>query len=443
MIVIICFWSSMSYKRREREEPGYESEYEDDEGNKYKSCRYAGSGSSAKGREFKSSNPERKNVIVLAPREGLSDEAIKEVLNKRDFFQEVHSDKGNTHYFPPDYFLSKDTYRLVVPQMPGMQYSKFNVYCSLKKSGQLKLILLAIQAIEFSHKKGRISLDCNLGNIIYDFTTGTSNVIDGGFSAKVGDEIDKSVNEDKVQSLAPECKRKSNVTVTAQPPMDVYSFGYCFKEQFQKGLDSEIRTILNKCTLYAPEKRPTLSQLTDEFQSMLGPMELKLTMDDIFPYGCYGELKRNIEDAAKSSQTQEQILPKDETTINSKDLNNANDYKALPSPPLSAQQINPTIINSQEKIDETASPKARSNRMLGARKISFFTEYGADIAASATTGACVGLVGVAILKNLLICSLCLTPATIFIIPLVLCTLTAALTATVASAHDNWNKKAVI
>src|SRR5438552_2150379 len=115
---------------------GYDSEYESDGGTKYSPVKFLGKGAFAKARLFKSAS--KKTVAVLNPVTKPGD--IEEARIKEKFFARLYPYEEDSYLF----LMEKD-YRLIVPYIPYVPYSKL---IGFTEEFQRTLFCSAIEALK-------------------------------------------------------------------------------------------------------------------------------------------------------------------------------------------------------------------------------------------------------------------------------------------------------
>jgi len=251
--------------------------------------------------------------VVINSKQPTTPDAQREIKAKVNFF------KRNYPNSQVEYFSFENDYRLVLPAIPGVPYFKLNRTLALNKDAQLKLMLSAINALDECYKKtGLILLDLNQSNLLYDFSTGHTHLIDGGWSVTEGNPIDERFWDDrrsKSLKIAPECRLKQNMA--AEQSMDVYSLALALNNLFNSidflGLPQEfeydegIKAILKKCLNDDPKKRPGLNELREFCLSQL-PLDKqnkKIIHSDIRPQNA---LPSDLEEATLALQSDKQDL---------------------------------------------------------------------------------------------------------------------------------------
>jgi len=244
-----------------------ESEYESDDGERYTPETVLGTGTHSVVRSLGSRS--RRLKAVLQPRISKYDHS--EIARKRAFFQGLYGET-NVRFFD---FKKKSTYRLIVPLLPGVPYSKLKL--SSDPLEQINLMLRTVEAIEESHSKGIILVDFKENNILYHREENKSYLIDGGSAATIqnpfidafgypADEIESA--KKMFSHLAPECFYiKGNgppIPIRAQPSMDVYSLGNTIVYLYKKyKLNPTILDLCARCQHANPEERPTMAELKE------------------------------------------------------------------------------------------------------------------------------------------------------------------------------------
>ena len=264
-------------------ESDHNSDYESDDGGQTRTFRPVArypSGNYAAARLFKSCS-DAATRVVLSP---VSVEHFDSVAEKKASFEEAQRKvafftalyPGSRVRFIP---CSDGTYRLILPEIPGVPYKKIR----LSDSSQIRSIMFsAVLALKDAHDKGYVTIDLKEDNILYNLDTGKSCLIDGGLAVKIGDPIpiyifqcesQTKVNENREEfyHLAPECWSTS--IVMANEAMDVYSLANMILRRANKAhIDDPLMSVLVQCSDLNPTKRPTLKDLSDFFMHEVTPV---------------------------------------------------------------------------------------------------------------------------------------------------------------------------
>lgn len=268
------------------EESGYCSEEETEYGFSKENKTLLGAGSYAYALKFFPNKSDKKPIVVLAPKPFHPDDSqivMAEASRKEAFFKTLYPG-SKTRLFKN----GKDDYRLVLPFIEGIPYQDLADY-QFTKQGQIKILISAINTIIEAHEN-LVIMDLNLGNMLYNFSTGKTSLVDGGLSTRNQELIEGYQCEESQIKFKqwqnpqnpPECH--SNKPVTADPSMDVYSLGYHMTKMFtyEGGvIDEQVKGLLDPC-LASAEKRPNLIQLRRDLQNLLGSeTDLKLNCNDV------------------------------------------------------------------------------------------------------------------------------------------------------------------
>ena len=251
--------------RKSTEDSGYDSGYESDGGTTYSPVKSLGAGHYAQARLFQSIS--NQTVAVLKPVRTPGD--IEEALIKHRFFQTIYPDsRSHLHTIENDY-------RLVVPYLQYVPYTQLTMDTpELHK----RFFLSAIQALTNCHDKGMSVLDLKADNILYDATTYTSYLIDGGLSAPLGSRIDPAAFQDENQTkvearknkhwyIAPECWSVRPIAVLATEAMDIHCLG-ALMYNLLENTSTEMNALVDSCLEIDPQKRPTLAELMSSLECM-------------------------------------------------------------------------------------------------------------------------------------------------------------------------------
>lgn len=252
------------------------SEYDEGE-DKYLPCQDIGDGAYAKARLFTSGDKKR---VVLHPKV-LDADSKDEVMRKHKFFKVLYPETK------PRLYGTDDTYRLILPLIPGESYESFaNPNVKLTREGQLRLFLSTVRELIRCHSLNYVVVDLKPDNIFYDFKTGRSYLIDGGMSAQIGELLHKqfeAFNDAMVmqcrrsrKQFAPECT--STTLQRATTAMDVYSLGQLMKTVFFFKEMEGVPELYNACLHQEPEKRITLDDLETKLMRMLPPVHTRRRM---------------------------------------------------------------------------------------------------------------------------------------------------------------------
>ena len=243
-----------------------DSEFEDDDHMVSRPKRILGRGSYAIARELYSGDKLLQKV-VLSPTEKVFDS--NEIAAKSRFYEIVHHAKP--YYVEFTRNDSSNTYRLVLPLLPGKTYNRLTI--TNKAEQHILLFLSAIEALEQCHQKGLIVADLHSSNILFDVTTGKSHLIDGGLSALKDEALNhhfKQANEQRIQHkrakcrhVAPECFALT--LAHANEAMDIYSLGYMMQKTLETDKPRpEIAVLYLACQYENPDRRPSLTCLRNQ-----------------------------------------------------------------------------------------------------------------------------------------------------------------------------------
>jgi serine/threonine protein kinase len=257
------------------------------EGETYHKGKKIGAGDYSEGRKFKSNVDKNQAVVVLTP---INKEKYdkKEVQAKYVFFKTLYPDKT------VELFSTEDSYRLVLPLVPGKAYKR----CPINDEKELiGLFQSAAGALQDCHKEKLVIVDFNENNIFYDKQTGKSYLIDGGMSALDGEKLHEqqfklpkvaadayiAMKKNQCPQYAPECFQKEGIPNASQA-MDIYALGSMMErmkkkiplEQQGKAGDKELGSLIKSCKESDPSKRPSL----DQIQAKLLELEVKCNADE-------------------------------------------------------------------------------------------------------------------------------------------------------------------
>lgn len=250
-------------RNRSESSEGYESGYESEGGTVYSDQGHElGQGVYSRARKFKSKDGKKVKAIL---------DPIKrddnEIKAKYNFFKSLYPEAG------VDLIENENTYRLVLPLIPGRPFNKIKIN---NEEEHIKLFLSAIQALKDCHNKGFVVVDLKEDNIHYDKKSGKSYLIDGGMSVPEGEEIHEQfkVTQDataqymrkKFPHYAPECISKG-VRARADKRMDIYSLGTMMKKTFRNP-SPELTQLIDSCQAESPNKRPTLDELEKQLTDL-------------------------------------------------------------------------------------------------------------------------------------------------------------------------------
>jgi len=256
---------------------GNESGYESDGKTKYKFKKDLGTGAYAKARLFQSEDKQKEKAILAPLPKSWVD--FDEAKAKYSFFQALYPNIGVKLINEPN----RNTYRLVLPFIPGEPYDKLQPDRS-NSAQQIELFLYIINALEHCHLTGYVVIDLNGTNIHYDSSSVKSYLIDGGLSAKEGDMISSMFyvtqneaieNRKKWPNIAPECW--STKIVMAHSSMDIYSFGRLMERFLSSNgmpIPAAVGQLIESCTDEDPEKRPTLYRVKLTLKEILSKEHL-------------------------------------------------------------------------------------------------------------------------------------------------------------------------
>lgn len=261
-----------------------DSIYESDEGESYSNAQYLGSGASSFARKFKRATefpidctlpePKRKKAEEIAVLEPTNSTFVDfmEVITKYLFFKTVYPQ------FNVRLFLTKKTYRLILPLISGTTYQN-TPYTD--NDNEIKLFISAIRAIRNCHEKHFVISDLHGSNIHYDEATGKSYIIDGGLAARIGRPINDSFKIrryetreyvlEKAPHIAPECWW-TTIAPKADIKQDVYSLGDLMQHRINTlkiRTSQEINDLINRCMDSNPANRPSLDELEEKLLKLL------------------------------------------------------------------------------------------------------------------------------------------------------------------------------
>lgn len=302
------------YSVADEDGDGNESGYESDGGTEYVPKSKIGQGNYSSVRKFQSHDG-LKSVAVLKPVDP-DDVHQDEAAVKMRFFRNIYT-KMQMHLY-----LHKESYRLVLPFIPGTQYKKFKIE---QRVDQIRFFISAINALKDCHQKGYVVIDLSENNIHFDVETSKSYLVDGGLSVAMNKEgfvpelfCRGSLREieyctKKYPHIAPECWSLNRVK--AQPEMDIYSLGYMMR-QIIPLLEPDLAMLCSACLHDDPQKRPTLEQL-EEF--LLVPLSSKTytglnsSIQDMNNGGLFLSIIQKVEKQFLREQLQrfdDNVLPK-------------------------------------------------------------------------------------------------------------------------------------
>ena len=258
-----------SSSSRSKTSPGYESEYEDNEGNLYGKPRNIGEGSFAKARSF--ATFDGKEIVVLQPiYDGYDSEDAEQSTAKEHFFNLMYPDG------PVERIELEKGYRLILPKIPGKDLDRMDKGFWTEKN-KIDLFISIIHALQKVHEKKLIMIDLNAGNIKYEQKTGACYLIDGGSSKKIGEAISNNYlcgtlellkdSQKQYMKTPPECwYLPDSNPLPAEESMDVYSLAALFKGAPNYALTSlPIASLLSTCLSMDPLRRPSLEYLLHAF----------------------------------------------------------------------------------------------------------------------------------------------------------------------------------
>ncbi|MFC3909437.1 hypothetical protein ACFORL_10175 [Legionella dresdenensis] len=238
---------------------------------------YLATGTYSVARLFSPKTPDkrdnRKTKVVLSPVKC----DYRESRKKYHFFESLYPQERS--FYLED--RSKETYRMVLPYIPGTLYGDLSPVTDFIE--QIKLFLATVKALKECHSKKIICLDLNLYNIKYLVPTnnkdmGCSYLIDGGFSNASDQIIDteffKCETQEKIAQriiqcdhIAPECWY-INTAPTAQESMDIYSMGKILTKILTP-LSPELAPLIEGCCQIKPDDRYKLDALQSNLEDLL------------------------------------------------------------------------------------------------------------------------------------------------------------------------------
>jgi serine/threonine protein kinase len=261
--------------------PGYQSEYESDGKTIYRpkpSRATLGTGHYARARLFESAAG--KHIVVLDPKADTFEAFdTKELKAKYTFFKAIYPEQP-VRLIKTTENASYQTYRLMLPKIPGITYINLNLRSTEEK---INLFISAIQALKDAHDKGKVIVDLQGENIFYDIAHNKSYLIDGGLSTDKNTGYLRSdifcsrsraklaYNKRTFIQIAPECWSPS--AQLSNTSMDVYSLGILMKRTLRRP-PTEVAALIKACLNIKPERRPTLDDLDQQLRALLEPVDL-------------------------------------------------------------------------------------------------------------------------------------------------------------------------
>lgn len=245
--------------------------------------RYIGGGTYSNARRFESVSDNLthkiKTRIVLEPATDSDDTPTnyKESRRKYGFFSTLHPQIPS--FYHED--LVKNTYRLVVPEIPGKPYNQLRI-----KPGeqQIKLFISTIRSLKNCHANNIVCMDLTESNIYYVAPTseqdiGHSYLIDGGSSNQIGTNLNPAIFQVAAKDLtsrtmvytqiAPECwYTRGSPPSIATTCKDVYALGSMLNRILHP-LVQELKLLLSACTMQNSTERPTLDDLESALMHIL------------------------------------------------------------------------------------------------------------------------------------------------------------------------------
>lgn len=254
---------SKSKSKYRVETSDHDSSFESDDGTDYIPDKRLGLGANSDVKHFVSI-PAGKYKAVVSPRDP-SCVDFDEARTKYRFFKMIYPQKK------PYLIKNPETYRLVLPVIPGISYFQLCTKVpSFSFIQQINIFLSAIKALKKAHAAGLVMLDFHLNNIHYDEKTGESFLVDGGLSSYEGTKVPDNFqvsdygelieNSRNYTHTAPECWHIAH-DVIAKKSMDVYSLGATMLLLFKGECFLTIKLLIQPCLSIDPKDRPTLNQL--------------------------------------------------------------------------------------------------------------------------------------------------------------------------------------
>ncbi|MCP0914736.1 hypothetical protein NKV53_10415 [Legionella sp. 27cVA30] len=251
-----------------------DSEYESEGGTTYRwenAKKIIGQGKYAYARRFISPFS-GKTKAVLSPNEKEKEKIdFSEAQNKFCFFNALH---------PKQCHLVKleNTYRLVLPEVPGKLYRHYKE-SFITKVQQAEFFLSAVRALKKAHDAKIIVMDLHEKNIFFEDESKVSYLIDGGLSHcsqapltgvfKCDTQSELEYKKVKYKQLPPECWHLKIHSVLAAPAMDIYSLGTMMERMLGFYIHPQIKQLAVLCQQENPVKRPTLSTLEEQLTHLL------------------------------------------------------------------------------------------------------------------------------------------------------------------------------
>lgn len=286
------------FKESEWDESGYESGEEF-----YSPAGILGQGSRDLARRFRTADGKHEVSVLSPTNPDSSGRCLNEARMKVEFYMDLYPERPAKLFEKKIRTASgeKTTYRLILPVIPGKDYTFFHDKI-LSEETQILVFFSAVQALRDCHRKGRVVVDLKEDNIRFDQETGYSYLIDGGHSAKIHHPIaslfmrltreDAEGCKNTYSHIAGECwgdlqnektRRRPILAPTllartlaantqasstrptstlARPEMDVFSLGAMMKKIFAGSKVSPILgELINRCQNVSPLKRPTLEEM--------------------------------------------------------------------------------------------------------------------------------------------------------------------------------------
>lgn len=253
------------------DDSGNESDYQSEGETIYFPEKILGEGKFSRAVLFESK--ESGSRVIEYPRPD-DDVDFQDAQAKYAFFKALYPDQD------VQLFQFEDTYRLVLPLIPGRSYDDYAAVKTLKQ--QTKIFLAAVKSLQDCHHKGYVVIDLKADNIFYDSKSQQSYLIDGGLSALEGALINDMFcvsNENaklyrkQYKFYAPECFSISRMR--AAKSMDIYSLGFMIADLWENKLHPQLASLTQACVAQDPTIRPTLESLEASLTQILQEIDPK------------------------------------------------------------------------------------------------------------------------------------------------------------------------
>lgn len=278
-------WKYILSQQEKNTEPYQEdtvSIYESDDETFIDTKDVIGAGIYDTARSFKSvTSPENTRVVLNT--KNITTHSLEQIEQKNNFLITLypHLKIRLAKFYDND--SNCIAYRFVLPYL-GIELEKAAKKLKAKSDDtKIHFLISIINEIAKAHALQFVIVDIKQSNLLYDETTKTTYLIDGGYAAKVNEPIHSVfkvstrwrllLNRHEYDYIAPECWSLAE-RVRATFAMDIYSLGKLLSELAQVLEFNNIHPIylsIKKCLKENPIQRISIENLQAEFNALLEP----------------------------------------------------------------------------------------------------------------------------------------------------------------------------